>query len=114
MTHPVAMSPRLCLATALTLLPGLAAAADLVELRRVLPPTEPGTTSLLVNRDAITAISVEQGKGPAVTIELTLDPQAKQRFVIRCLDIGSARSVLDALAARGGPPLVDVSGRCSF
>ncbi|MFO1070180.1 MAG: hypothetical protein U1E14_16830 [Geminicoccaceae bacterium] len=105
---------RALLLAALLLAPSLAAAADLVEIRRVMPPGEPGTTSLVLNRDAVTAIAVEQQKGTAVTIEVTLDPQAKQRFAIRCIDIGSARMVVDVLAARGGAALVDVSGRCTF
>ena len=105
---------RRVLVAGLALVPSLALAADLVELRRVLPPGEPGTTSLVLNRDGITAVTVEQTKGQSVSVEITLDPQAKQRFTVRCVDIGSARMVVDLLAARGGPALADVSGRCTF
>ena len=90
-----------------------AAAADIIELRRILPGDRPGVTGLLIDRGRISSITSEQAKGPAYEIRITIDPEPKPRFVVRCLDLATARSVTDLLAGRTTGPL-DVTGRCEF
>jgi hypothetical protein len=89
------------------------AAADFVELRLLVPPNGTGSTTLVIDRDRVSSIVVNQGEGPNFQLQITLDPEAKPRFVLRCRDLPTTTAAVAALTSRSNG-LVDLTGRCQL
>lgn len=90
--------------------PPLASAADLVQLQQTLRPGSAGRTLVLIDRSRISSIVVERGTGQEETVSITLDPETKPRFTIRCIDEAATRQLVDSL--RSGVSVLDVTARC--
>jgi hypothetical protein len=98
-------------AIALAAMPAPALAADFVELRLLVPPNGTGSSTVVIDRDRISSIVIDQGEGLTFQLEITLDPESKPRFVLRCRDLPIATATVAALTDRS-TPLIDLTGRC--
>ena len=107
---------RSCTAVGLAtmLLAGAAQAApDMVLLQQTLEPNRAGGALIMLDRNRVATVTVDKAQGPEHTVSITMDRDQKPRYVLRCVDVGAARQVLDGLK-NGGPPQLDITGRCRF
>jgi hypothetical protein len=102
-----------CLAAAMTLGASCpsARAADILLLQQTVPPDQPGTAFLLIDRDRLLLARAKKEKGSEHTVEVTLAGEPPLTLTLRCIDQAAARQLLDALRANG-PAQLDVTARC--
>lgn len=89
------------------------AAPDMVLLQQAVEPSKAGGVLLQIDRNRIATVVVDKGPGAEHVLSITMDRDQKPRFVLRCVDLASARMVLDSLR-QDGPANLDVTGRCRF
>jgi hypothetical protein len=98
-------------------LPMLAAvpalAADFVELRMQVPPNGTGSSTLVLDRDRISSIVVNQGESVSFDLQITLDPDPRPRFVLHCRDLPTTSAAVAALTDRSNRQ-IDLTGRCQL
>ncbi len=104
--------PLLALSIA-TFSPAARAAPDPVLLQQAVEPTKAGGVLMQIDRNRIATVVVDKTAGAEHIVSITMDRDQKPRFVLRCVDLASARMVLDALRL-DGPPNLDLTGRCRF
>lgn len=103
----------------LLLVPGLlaggpaAAAPDMVILQQAVDVTRSGGVLLQIDRNRIATVVVDKAQGAEHVLSITMDRDQKPRFVLRCVDLASARLVLEALKPEG-PVNLEITGRCRF
>lgn len=108
------VSFRALLAAVLYPIAGAALAApDPVLVQQAVEPTKAGGVLLQIDRNRIATVVVDKTPGAEHVVSITMDRDQKPRFVLRCVDLASARLVLDALRVEG-PTALDVTGRCRF
>lgn len=96
-----------------TLAPSVWAAPDPVLFQQSVEPTKAGGVLIQIDRNRIASVVVDKSVGAEHVVSITMDRDQKPRFVLRCVDLASARLVLEALRV-DGPANVDVTGRCRF
>lgn len=89
------------------------AAPDPVLLQQAVEPTKAGGVLLQIDRNRIATVVVDKTQGAEHVVSITMDRDQKPRFVLRCVDLASARLVLDALRLEG-PTALEITGRCRF
>ena len=112
MTHAAAVrraAAALVAALGLAALPGVSTAADMLLLQQTLPPGTEGTTDVMIDRERVAAVRVEQ-EDDGSRVQVTLDPEGELR--LRCADLAAARQVLEALRPGNGLASLDLTGRC--
>ncbi len=112
MRAPLLAAPLLVAPMAL-LAPVARAAPDILLLQQAVEPTKPGGVLLQIDRNRIATVVVDKTAGAEHVVAITMDRDQKPRFVLRCVDLASARLVLEALRA-DGPTSLDLTGRCRF
>lgn len=103
----------LLLSALAALAPAARAAPDTVLLQQAVEPTKAGGVLMQIDRNRIATVVVDKTVGAEHVVSITMDRDQKPRFVLRCVDLAAARSVLDALR-QDGPPILDLTGRCRF
>ena len=67
----------------------------------------------MINRERLSSAVIVQAAGPSYEIQITMDLDTRPRFVIRCNDLPTARSIVDAVA-KASSLMLDLTGRCTF
>ena len=98
---------------ALPLAAACANAGDPLMLQQTELPEEAGRVQLLLDRERVVMAELRKQAKPPYLVQITLEGQPPIVVSVRCLELGDARQVMDALRPRGVANL-DVSGRCRF